>query len=56
MSDKKPQTGNYETREELIQNVHHYFHREGMSHAAVAEKTGIKVETVKYFLKPAVKR
>jgi len=43
---RKPQTGKYETREQLIQNVHFFYHHTDQNQAQVARTTGVSETTV----------
>jgi len=55
MSNKKPTTGKYSTRDELIQNIHFFYHEIGQSQAQVAKTTGVSEGTVASILKQTKK-
>jgi len=52
---RKPQTGKYETREQLIQNVHFFYHHTDQNQAQVARTTGVSESTVANILQPKKK-
>lgn len=42
-------TGRYDTKEELVQNVHYYWHETKQNQAQVARTTGVSETTVANF-------
>ena len=49
---RKPQTGKYETREQLIQNVHFFYHHTDQNQAQVARTTGVSEAIVANIIQP----
>ena len=49
---RKPITGKYKTREELIQNVHFFYYQTDQKQSQVARTTGVSEATVANILKP----
>ena len=48
---RKPQTGKYDTREQLIQNVNFFYYQTAQNQAQVARTTGVSEATVANILK-----
>jgi len=53
---RKPQTGKYPTREQLVQNVHFYYYHTDQNQAQVAKTTGVSEGTVANILKTAKRK
>jgi len=48
---RKVTTGKYKTRDELVQNVHFFYHHSGQNQAQVARTTGVSDATVANILR-----
>lgn len=56
MAKKKPETGRYDTRDALIQNIHFFYYHTNQSQTQVAKTTGVSESTVASILKQITKR
>lgn len=52
MKKKKPQTGKFSTRDELVQNIHFLFHHEKQNYEQIANCTGVDESIIISVLKP----
>jgi DNA-binding transcriptional regulator LsrR (DeoR family) len=55
MTKRKPKTGNYDTKDELFQNVHYLYYQESLSIKKIALSTSIHEDTVINILKSSIK-
>lgn len=52
MAKRKPKTGNYSSRDALVQNIHYLFHHENKTIAQISDLVGVSESIAIYILKP----